>query len=55
MVTLNSLGGVFLQWFSLFVNKSPVSNLISATFSYLEICLCYHTIACIIDLINSLG
>ena len=29
MVALNSPGGVLLRWFSLFVNKSPVSNLFS--------------------------
>ena len=33
MVTLNSPDGVFPWWFSPFVNKSPVSNLISTTFS----------------------
>ena len=33
MVTLHSLGGVLPQWFSLFINKSPVSNLISTAFS----------------------
>ena len=33
MVTLNSPGGVLPRWFSLFVNKSPVSNLFSATFN----------------------
>ena len=43
VVTLNSPGGVLPRWFSLFVNKSPVSNLISTAFSYLVICLCYHT------------
>ena len=46
MVTLNSLGRVLPRWFSLFVNKSPVSNLFFAAFSYLVICLCYHAIAC---------
>ena len=29
MVTLNSPGGILPWWFSLFVNKSPVSNLFS--------------------------
>ena len=33
MVTLNSLGRVLPQWFSLFINKSPVSNLFSVTFN----------------------
>ena len=33
MVTLNSPGRVLLWWFSLFVNKSPVSNLFSAAFN----------------------
>ena len=33
MVTLNSLGGVLPQWFSPFVKKSPVSNLIFAAFT----------------------
>ena len=33
MVTLNSPGGVLPRWFFLFVNKSPVSNLFSATFN----------------------
>ena len=46
VVILNLPDGVLPQWFSLFVNKSPMSNLISITFSYLVICLCYHTIAC---------
>ena len=32
MVTLNSPSGVLPQWFFLFVNKSPVSNLFSAAF-----------------------
>ena len=36
------VSGVLPQWFSPFVNKSPVSNLISAAFSYLVICLCYY-------------
>ena len=42
VMTLNSSGGVLPQWFSLFVNKSPMSNLIFAAFSYLVICLYYH-------------
>ena len=42
VVTLNSPSGVLPRWFSPFVNKSPVSNLISVAFSYLVICLCYH-------------
>ena len=46
VITLNSPGGVLPRWFSSFVNKSPVSNLISTAFSYLVICLCYHAIAC---------
>ena len=46
VVTLNSRDGVLPQWFFSFVNKSPVSNLISIAFSYLVIFLCYHTIAC---------
>ena len=33
VVTLNSSDGVLPQWFSLFVNKSPMSNLFSATFN----------------------
>ena len=33
VVTLKSLGGVLSQWFSLFVNKSPMSNLFFAAFS----------------------
>ena len=33
MVTLNSPGGVLPQWFSPFINKSPMSNLISAAFN----------------------
>ena len=31
LVTLNSPSGVLPRWFSPFVNKSPVSNLFSAT------------------------
>ena len=46
MMTLNSFGGVLSQWFSSFVNKSLVSNLIFTAFSYLVICLCYHAIEC---------
>ena len=33
MVTLNSPDGVLPWWFSLFVNKSPMSNLFSVTFN----------------------
>ena len=33
MVTINSPVGVLPQWFSLFVNKSPVSNLFFAAFN----------------------
>ena len=33
MVTLNSLSEVLPRWFSLFVNKSPMSNLFSAAFN----------------------
>ena len=33
MVTLNSSSRVLLQWFSPFVNKSPMSNLFSIAFS----------------------
>ena len=33
MVTLNSPGEVLPKWFSLFVNKLLVSNLISAAFN----------------------
>ena len=33
MVTLNSPGGVLPRWFSLFINKSPVSNLFSVAFN----------------------
>ena len=33
MMTINSPGGVLLQWFSLFVNKSPMSNLFFAAFN----------------------
>ena len=43
VVTLNSLSGVLPWWFSSFVNKLPMSNLIFVAFSYLVICLCYHT------------
>ena len=46
VVTLNSPDGVLPRWFSPFINKSLVSNLFSTAFSYLMICLCYHTIAC---------
>ena len=46
VVTLNLPGGVLPRWFSLLVNKSPVSNLFFAAFNYLVICLCYHTSAC---------
>ena len=46
VVALNSPDGVLPQWFSPFINKLPVSNLFSATFSYLVICLYYHTITC---------
>ena len=52
VVTLNSPGGILLQWFSPFANKSPVSNLISIAFSYLVICLCYHMYCMLIELIN---
>ena len=44
VVSLNSSDGVLPQWFSPFVNKSPVSNLFSPAFSYLVICLCYHVL-----------
>ena len=33
MVTLNSPGGVLHWWFSLFVNKSLMSNLFSTAFN----------------------
>ena len=33
MMTINSPGGVLLQWFSPFVNKSPMSNLFFAAFN----------------------
>ena len=33
MVTINSPGGVFPRWFSLFVNKSSVSNLFFVAFN----------------------
>ena len=33
MVTLNSPGGILPRWFSLFVHKSPVSNLFSVAFN----------------------
>ena len=33
MVTLNSPDEVLLRWFSLFVNKSPVSNLFFIAFN----------------------
>ena len=33
VVTLNSPGGVLPRWFSLFINKSPVSNLFSVAFN----------------------
>ena len=39
VVTLNSPDGVLPQWFSLFVNKSLASNIFSAIFSYLVICV----------------
>ena len=55
VVTLNSPGGVLPWRFSLFVNKSPVSNLFFPAFSYLVIYLCYHAYCMLIDLINSLG
>ena len=42
VVTLNSPGGVLSRWFSLFINKPLVSNLISTAFSYLMICFYYH-------------
>ena len=32
-MTINSSGGVLLQWFSPFVNKSPMSNLFFAAFN----------------------
>ena len=43
VVSIKSLDGVLPEWFSPFVNKSSVSNLISAALSYLVIYLCYHT------------
>ena len=55
VMTLNSTGGVLPWWFSPFVDKSLVSNLISVTFSYLVICLYYHVYCMLIDLINSFG
>ena len=33
VVIIKSLDGVLPQWFSLFLNKSPVSNLFSVTFN----------------------
>ena len=33
MMTLNLPGGVLPQWFSPFVNKSPMSNLFFAAFN----------------------
>ena len=42
VVTLNSPDGILTRQFFPFINKTPVSNLISAEFSYLMICLCYH-------------
>ena len=36
VVNLNSLGGVLPQWFSPFVNKSPVSNLFFAVFNLID-------------------
>ena len=33
MVILNSPGRILPQWFSSFVNKSPVSNLFPTTFN----------------------
>ena len=33
MVTLNSPGEIFLWWFFVFINKSPVSNLFSTAFN----------------------
>ena len=42
VVILKSPGRVLSRWFFPFVNNSPVSNLISAAFSNLVICLCYH-------------
>ena len=36
MVTLNSSGEILPRWFSLFVNKSPVSNLFSVAFNLID-------------------
>ena len=40
VMTLNLFGGVLPRRFSPFVNTSLVSNLLSAVFSFLVICLC---------------
>ena len=36
MVNLNSPSRVLPQWFSLFVNKSPMSNLFSGAFNLVD-------------------
>ena len=36
MVTLNSPGEVLSQWFSPFVNKSPMTNLFSSIFNLVD-------------------
>ena len=55
VVTLKSPGGVFaLEVFPIH-KQITVSNLFSAVFSYLVICLCYHVYCMLIDLINLLG
>ena len=36
MATFNSPGGILSRWFSPFVNKSPVSNLIFAAFNLVD-------------------
>ena len=55
MVTLNSLGEVFaLEVFPIH-KQITVSNLFSDVFSYLVICLYYHTYYMLINLINKLG
>ena len=50
VVTLNSLGKVLPQWFSPFVNKSPVSNLFSAAFNLVGDLFVLH---CLFNVIES--
>ena len=50
MMTLNSPGGVLPRWFSLFVNKLPVSNLSSIAFSLIGDLL---VLLCLLQVIES--